>query len=398
MIKSKKIIFSLLIFITSASLLSIVFINKEGVVSKNIDSDYWGKRINGCNDTSLVDTGEVLEHTYECLKSTIWDAVTTKSFANFAKAAEPIMANDIRYEYVCHIPGHDLGKDIIEFYNYNYRDAILDMSYDLCGGGFVHGIYDVWGLEKHEISEWVKIGDFCWEAIQVRYSACADAIGHSGYESSDQSLREAMLICDAQQEEMIQTPCSVGAFMQAYFPQSTKLKKERAPKVMPEKEWDSIIQFCDSIPFANFGAKSGCYYGGGWVIGNIIYFKLQEFRSNVSQDEFTSTPEMDKEVLRLIDLAVTSCLSSSIGRSDNVYKGCIYIMLARMPLFFYMAGNDKLIDFCKKSVAKLDEDMFLECLASGHEHITPKNMRDLMNRYEGLESVMVRRGLSLPAL
>lgn len=47
MIKSKKIIFSILIFITSISLLSVVFINKEGVVSKNIDSDYWGKRIPG---------------------------------------------------------------------------------------------------------------------------------------------------------------------------------------------------------------------------------------------------------------------------------------------------------------------------------------------------------------
>jgi hypothetical protein len=125
---------------------------------------------------------------------------------------------------------------------------------------------------------------------------------------------------------------------------------------------------------------------------------MQEFRSNVNQDEFTSTPEMDKEVLRLVDIAINSCMTSSIGRSDNIYKGCIYIMLARMPLFFYMAGNDKFIDFCKSSVAKLDDDMFLECIASGHEHITPKNMRDLMNRYPSLEGVMVRRGLSLPPL
>ena len=73
-------------------------------------------------------------------------------------------------------------------------------------------------------------------------------------------------------------------------------------------------------------------------------------------------------------------------------------MLARMPLFFYMGGNDKFIDFCKKSVAKLDDDMFLECLSSGHEHITPKDMRYLMTRYPSLESVMVRRGLSLPPL
>jgi hypothetical protein len=105
---------------------------------------------------------------------------------------------------------------------------------------------------------------------------------------------------------------------------------------------------------------------------------------------------MDKEVLRLVDIANEACLSSKIERADNIYQGCIYIMLARMPLFFYMASNDKFIDFCEKSVRKLPKEMFLECIASGHEHITPANMRDLMNRFNGLESVMVRRGLSLP--
>jgi hypothetical protein len=394
--KSRILIILTLSILTTIAMGGLILSKNESVINKNIDSKYWAKRINGCNDKSLVDTAKVLEHSYDCLKATIWDAVKTRSFDSFAKAAEPIMANDIRYEYVCHIPGHDLGKDIIEFYNYDWRLAIKEMSYDLCGGGFVHGIYDVWGGENHPIEKWVEIGNYCWEAIQIRYSACADAIGHSGYESKGESLKEAMLICDAQNEEMIQTPCSVGAFMQAYFPQSTKLKKERKPKVLPTEEWDSIIQFCDSIPFRNFGAKSGCYYGGGWVIGNIIYFKMQEFRNSVNQDEFYSTPEMDKEVLRLVDLAIKACESSSIGRNDNIYQGCIYIMLARMPLFFYMASNDKFIDFCEKSIVNLPKEMFLECIASGHEHITPANMRDLMNRFEGLEKVMVRRGLSLP--
>lgn len=393
----KSLVFLLALFsVVVIGIIGLITLNKDVIVSKNINSDYWSKRINDCNDKTLVDTAAVLEHSYDCLKSAIWDAVTTKSFDAFAAAAEPIMANDIRYEYVCHIPGHDLGKDIIEFYDYNWREAIKAMSYDLCGGGFVHGIYDVWGGMKHPIEKWVEVGNYCWDAIQIRYSACADAIGHSGYESKGESLYDAMLICDAQLQEMIQTPCSVGAFMQAYFPQSTKLKKEREPKVLPTNEWNSIIQFCDSVPFKTFGAKSGCYYGGGWVIGNIIYFKLQEFRNSINQDEFYSTPEMDKEVLRLVDIANEACLSSKIERADNIYQGCIYIMLARMPLFFYMASNDKFIDFCEKSVRKLPKEMFLECIASGHEHITPANMRDLMNRFNDLESVMIRRGLSLP--
>jgi len=392
--KNKKLlIITSILFIFSSSI--ILFISNN-YFTKNIGEDYWSKRINNCNDKNLVDTAAVLEHSYECLKNAIWDAVKTKSFHSFAKAAEPIMANDIRYEYACHIPGHDLGKDIIEFYKYNWREAIKDMSYDLCGGGFVHGIYDVWGATKHSLEKWVEVGNYCYDAIQVRYSACADAIGHSSYESFGESLYDAMLTCDIQLKEIIQTPCSVGAFMQAYFPQSTKLKKEREPKVLGTEKWNEVIQFCDSVPFKNFGAKSGCYYGGGWVLGNMIYFKLQEFRKSVEQDEFTSTPEMDAEVLRLIGIANEACLSSKIGRDDNIYQGCIYIMLARMPLFFYMLSNDKFIDFCEKSVEKLPKEMFLECLASGHEHITPASMRDLINRYDDLENIMVRRGLSIP--
>jgi hypothetical protein len=360
---------------------------------KDIPADYWSKRIEACQDKTLVDTAAVLDHTYDCLKDAIWEAVTSNSFPQFAQAAEPIMANDVRYEYVCHIPGHDLGRNIIEHYDYDWRTAILAMSYDLCGGGFVHGIYDVWGAEKHPIEDWVKVGDYCWEAIQIRYSACGDAIGHSGYESEGQNLEAAMLICDAQRQEMIQTPCSNGAYMQANFPQSSKLKAERDPVIKDPSEWGNFVTFCDNVPFKSFGAKAGCYYGAGWVMGNNIYFMLQQMRT-ADFDEFKSTPEMDAKVLELIDIAVDACNTMDMDIQD-VRNGCIYIMLARMPLFYYM-DTPKFEEFCRKSVEGLPEQMYLECLASGHEHITPTEMRRLIDKHEGLEPLMKRRGLSIP--
>lgn len=377
------------------SLLSVVggvaLVTKEG--PKQIGEDYWTKRLLACQDKSIIDTGILLEKSYDCLRDTIWHAVETDSFPQFAAAADPIMAEDIRLEYVCHIPGHDLGADIIEHYNYDWATAIKAMSFDLCGGGFVHGIYDVFGKEYHTKNEWVAIGDYCWDAIQIRYSACGDAIGHSAYESSGEDLEAAMRICDWQRQEAIQTPCANGAYMQANFPQSSKLKDERGAKLTPSSDWEKFVTFCDDIDFQSYGAEAGCYFGAGWVMGNNIYMELQNMRTETF-DEFKSTPEMDAKVMELIGAATDACKTME-NTIEGILDGCVYIMLARMPLFFYM-DVDRFEEFCRASVTGLRDVMYLECLASGHEHITPETMRALMNKYEGLESIMVRRGLALP--
>lgn len=357
--------------------------------------EYWSKRILACQDTSLEDTGAVLEHSYDCLKSAIADAVFSRSFPNFAEAAAPIMAEDIKLEYVCHIPAHDLGREVIEFYDNNWKQAIADMSFDLCGGGFVHGIYDIWGLEPHTKEEWQQIGEYCREAIEVRYSACGDAVGHSAYESAGRDLRQAMIICDWQIANHIQVPCANGAYMQANFPQSTKLKKERAPVLRDPQTWSEFVTFCDTIPFTTTGAREGCYYGAGWVMGNTIFMMMQNEREGENlPDEFTSNPRLDAKVLELIDYAINACETGN-HEVVQVTEGCIYIMLARMPLFFYM-DTPKFEQFCQQSVRNYPESLYYECLASGHEHITPEQMWLLVDKYPPLDGVLQRRGLPLP--
>jgi hypothetical protein len=120
---------------------------------------------------------------------------------------------------------------------------------------------------------------------------------------------------------------------------------------------------------------------------------LQEMRT-ADFDEYKSTPEMDAKVLELIKYAVDACNTMDTDIQD-VRNGCIYIMLARMPLFYYM-NTEKFEEFCRVSVDGLPESMYLECLASGHEHITPTEMRNLMDKNEALEPLMKRRGLSIP--
>jgi hypothetical protein len=112
----------------------------------------------------------------------------------------------------------------------------------------VHSIYDIWGIEPHTQEEWVQAGNHCWEAIQIRYSACGDAVGHAAYESAGEDLRQAMIICDWQREIQIQTPCANGAYMQANFPQSTKLKQAREVVLRDPSDWGDFVTFCDTVP------------------------------------------------------------------------------------------------------------------------------------------------------
>lgn len=374
---------------------AVFVVSVKGAETTDIPVEYFTKQILACQDPTLDDTGEVMDRSYECLKEIISTAIFNKSFPNFVKAADPIMARDIKLEYVCHIPAHDIGRQVVEFYDSNWREAILALGYDLCGSGFVHGVYDVWGLEQHTDAEWVEIGSYCEEAVKIRYNACGDAIGHSAYESAGQDLEKAMMICNLQKSNLVSIPCSNGAYMQANFPQSTKLKKAREVVLEPSENWSDFVTFCDRVPFTNPGAREGCYYGAGWVIGNTIFFELQKVRP-ADNDEFSSTPEMDAKVLELISYAIDACESGAMNVKEIKY-GCSYIMLARMPLFYYM-NQEKFIDFCEKSVARFPEEsgMLLECLASGHEHITPESMRALVDTYPGLDKVMTRRGLPIP--
>jgi hypothetical protein len=359
--------------------------------------DYWSKRITACQDKSLLTTEEVLAHSYDCLKSAIWDSVTTNSFPNFVAAADPIMAHDIKLEYVCHIPAHDLGAKILDFYKNDYRKAILDTGYDLCGSGFVHSLYDVWGLSKHTKQEWIDIGGYCNEALQVRYNACGDAIGHAAYESSGRDLRAAMLICDLQRAYDVLASCGNGAYMQDNFPQSSKLKKERPAVLKDPSEWSSFVTFCDTIPFETRGAKDGCYFGAGWVMGNTIFMRLNDVSmSSAAGNEFDTTPEKDKLINGLISSAIDAC-ESGADTNRATKDGCIYIMLARMPLFYYR-DISVFTDYCKHAVSRFPEYMLYECLASGHEHIDPELMAVLSERYPPLVQTLTRRGLFVPGV
>ena len=373
--------------------LVVIITTGDGKLAGPANADYWAKRIVACQDTTLPTTDAVLEHSYDCLKSSIRDSVYNESFDQWVAAAEPIMAEDIKLEYVCHIPGHDLGAELNDYFGGDFRRAIMTLGWDICGGGIVHGIFDVWGKSKHNIDSWLKIGQACIDQNKLRYSTCGDAIGHSAYESLGQDLAAAIGLCDMMPESWIQNSCANGAFMQKYYPQSSALKYTRASVIPP---WEEMVKFCDDLPYEKYGTNDGCYGGAGWVIGNNIFFNLGAITT--TSNEYDSTPAMDAEVIKQVKAAFAACeVNVASGKNKGNPVVCIDLMLNRMPLFWYM-NTDKFINFCSEVTTDREPGEFERCLAGGLEHITPDSMNAIVERFPTVGDVIKARNPYLAGL
>jgi len=392
----KKYLYIIILTVISSTAISIIFINNE---KKGID--YWEKNIRLCQNKNLKTEREVFDYSYGCLKNSIRSAVFSDDFNSWYLAAEPIMANDIRLEYVCHIPGHDLGGEFNEYFKNDYKKAIMALGYDICGGGIVHGIFDIWGKEKHSVGEWLRISEACIEQNLIRYSTCGDAIGHAAYESVGNNLSEAINICDMLQQDWIRNSCANGSFMQKYFPQSSELKLIRKETI---PNWDSLITFCDRIDFKQSGTADGCYGGAGWVIGNDIFFKSQKYSNNINN--FKASNEGFTNTIDLILKAFNSCIKNYNLKSNKGDPSvCINLVLNRLPLFWYM-DSEQFIKNCEK-VSNIigiiefnyeDYDFFSNCIAGGYEHINRPKMSLLFEKFPKVNEIVRSRNPNLAGL
>jgi hypothetical protein len=375
----------------SALSAAVVLVAGNGGIDRSADASYWTKRITACQDSTLVTTEAVLEYSYDCLKSSIRDAVRGESFEAWYEAASPIMANDIKLEYVCHIPGHDLGDELVEYFDGDFRRAIMTVGFDICGGGIVHGIFDVWGKQRHPLSTWLEISQACIDQNKVRFSTCGDAIGHSAYESFDQDLAAAIRICDMLPEAWIRNSCANGSFMQKYYPQSSALKYTRDVTVPP---WGELVDFCDELPYSDPGTMDGCYGGAGWVIGNTIFMNMQAL--STPDNEFDANEAQEREIKVQVRDAITACESNVPNNKGNPTV-CVDLMLNRMPLFWYM-NTEKFEQYCDTVSAGRNREFFYHCLAGGALHMDAEPLRILGERYPQVDEIIRSRNPVLAGL
>lgn len=351
------------------------------------DTVYWTKRLNGCQVKGTVTAEQVMDLTYDCLYDAMKDAIWNRSYDDFNEALRPLAREDVMLEYVCHIPGHDLGREIVRKYNNDYHRAIVELASDLCGSGIIHGIYDIFGEAKQTDDDWKMVGDACVFSNQKAFNACGDAIGHAAYESTGRDLGAAMQICDLMSQPWVQYTCANGAYMQANFPQSTKLKKIATP---PAKEdpalWGPFVEFCDRQTFKNVDTMNGCYGGAGWVMGNTIYtsnatFNKERVVLGYQIDEMKAVPEQEELVLSRAGAAIDVCLSGKMGGEAKL--DCVADMLSRMPIFFYRGGIDNLERYCVSLTGDLDAVFLDRCIAGAQQHVPTGDITELVRRHEG---------------
>lgn len=351
------------------------------------DVGYWSKRLVLCQKPGITDTEQYMDESFDCLYDAMRDSIWNNSYQQFNDALRPLTASDVMLEYVCHIPGHDLGREIMEHYDNDYRRAVLELASNLCGSGIIHGIYDVFGETQRGEDEWRMMGEACVEANQRTFNACGDAVGHAAYESTGRDLTKAMLICDLMSSAWVQYTCANGAYMQANFPQSTKLKKIATPeRRIDPNYWPPFIQFCDRQVFKNPSVMEGCYGGAGWVMGNTIYGinagYLTDKRARGGQvDENRADPQQEMLILQRATDAVQVCMMGT--HPDGSQLNCVGDMLSRMPIFFYRSGVEKLVQYCTQVTAGHPEMFLDKCIGSAQQHVTPQDMTELVRLRPG---------------
>jgi hypothetical protein len=365
------------------------------------DSQFWTKRLLVCQQPDVTDTVEYMDRSYDCLYEAMRDAIWNNSYEEFNDALRPLTASDVMLEYVCHIPGHDLGKEIVEYYRDDYRSAVMDLASNLCGSGIVHGIYDVFGESERSIEDWQMMGNVCVASNQYDFNACGDALGHAAFESTGRNLVKAMQICDNITSAWVQYTCANGAYMQQNFPQSTKLKKIATPPVKNDPElWDFFIQFCDEQKFANPGTMEGCYGGAGWVMGNTIYginagFMEEQRENGIDVNENQAVPEQEQLILTRAKQAVAVCMSGTDPNGSRL--NCVGDMLSRMPIFFYRSGTAALERYCSTVTQGQPATYRDKCIGSAHQHVTPQDMAELVRANPGALEYVLRSNPELAA-
>lgn len=373
--------------------LSTIFVSR--IKDTTAPVSYWNTRLLACQDKSITNTSDMMLEKYDCLRSALLDAVESNSIANYVSAISPIAESDVIFEQACHIPGHDIGKEVLKIYKGSWRDAIINTAYDVCGGGLVHGLYDEWGFSKHTDEEWVEFAGYCVEALSIRHNVCADGLGHAAYESVGKDMSKALRICDLFPDFDLPHFCAIGVAMQAYFPLGKigdqleqKNKPDRHITLKTPDDWRGFIEFCDRIELSNGATKAGCYSGAGWLYGTHIYHLLYEMFP--IESDFQTSAEIDSALISMLRSAIDNCEAAK-DANISTKNACIFLVLTRMPWFFY-EPIDKFIQYCKDATFSKRDILFYECLASGYENSTTEFMSRIISIYPDVNEALIRRG------
>jgi len=147
---------------------------------------------------------------------------------------------------VCHGVLHQLGHQAFEQYGFS---KAMDMSENLCGGGFIHGIIEAkFGtrgvLNPEQISS--QLSTVC---DSPNNQICYHGIGHGLMILFHNNIQKSLLVCDSVALPG-QKDCYDGIFMHIFDNEETGIAKD-----IPEHSQG--LSFCKNV---SFDQKESCYF------------------------------------------------------------------------------------------------------------------------------------------
>lgn len=193
-------------------------------------------------------------------------------------ASDALQRSDTNFQIDCHGAYHAFGPDAIEFYG-SAAEAIRNLSYPVCKGGFAHGILESFATAYGPLKDWADIVTVCIDLLSSdgrRGGECGHGLGHGLVLESPGVTPESLLercnfLTATRDREGLGKPvaehCAFGVMMGIYAP----LDGDMVQIAEPASLVDSCAYYSDLPHILN-----GCMGGVGYSLGENLRFYTQD--------------------------------------------------------------------------------------------------------------------------
>lgn len=381
----KTLVVALIVTLTSsafAAVLAIVSLNGSPI-SDGDRKTFWENRLLDCSN-GVSQKGSDGQIAGECVADALYAALTEGSIKQFGTAATEVTAKDPWLNSTCHEPTHGLGRRILEHYGEDWRRALLEATWDFCDSGALHGLYDLWGEERHSTQDWLRLARLCQESMAARVNGCPDAVGHAAYESLKQEPAAAMEICALIETRNYARDCAMGVVMQHYNPNNPALVRQRGNQIPGPEQWPMIFRLCDvatSGQKMTEAVRTGCVAGAGWMMGVFISEQSDGYQPDREGIEGRRT--------ELIHMALDHCVSTAGEQATECTN-----MLFRRPPLNVTSSSTKVLEFCRQSTeGRSEKGLRLTCLANALPRMSHSERTALIGQEPSVSEIANQVGL-----
>ncbi len=318
---------------------------------------------------------------YECLESTLRDAIEANRFQSAALAVETVTKDNIPFRDICHLVTHGLGSLMLRSYP-DYQAMLLDSDVSACQEGMAHGVAEAFGMSDPTDSQWEQFVSACAATILQGPNegrGCAHGMGHGLYLSeSEPQVSDLLLRCSLftlklpdEARQRFGEGCSYGVAMSEWSDATLGADtSDRNSGTLSSEVVTAAATTCLSFPQFR-SIRDGCMSGLGFSMGSNL------FHSGVKVE-----PTNPLAVPELLDRYLAGCNSQPGYAYGNGV--CSEQLLQHVARQFFLDGP-QYARFCSVLSAYSEDDLTPErCLLSARLTLGAEQYQDLLDGDPGL--------------